>query len=92
MNDEQKGGKLALFEGGIEEGDILQGCMLGNCYFLATLASLAEKPNRIKNMFHEKELSSNGCYTIKCYKNGRYQEVKVDDYIPCLSLTTIEGK
>jgi calpain-15 len=43
-------GKLHLFAGKIEPNDIKQG-QIGDCYFLSSLAALAEKPDRIRNMF-----------------------------------------
>lgn len=39
-----------IFKGKVEPGDIKQG-YLGDCYFLAGLAALAERPDRIFNLF-----------------------------------------
>ena len=39
-----------LFEGKIEPNDIKQG-QLGDCYFLTSLACLAEYPERVKKLF-----------------------------------------
>jgi hypothetical protein len=38
--------KISIFDGGISPNDIEQG-ELGDCYFLAVLSSIAEKPDRI---------------------------------------------
>lgn len=39
-----------IFQGKIEPNDIKQG-LLGDCYFLAGIAALAEVPSRIKEIF-----------------------------------------
>jgi len=44
------GGEPDLFKGGIDPTDIKQG-MLGDCYFVAALATLAEWPERVKKIF-----------------------------------------
>ena len=38
---------------GIAPSDIIQGC-IGDCYFLAVLASMAEFPSRVKDMIYTK--------------------------------------
>lgn len=43
------GGSLAVFND-IGPNDIAQG-QLGNCYFLSAMASLAERPDRVKEIF-----------------------------------------
>lgn len=44
------GNEPELFKGGIDPNDIKQG-MLGDCYFVASLATLAEWPDRVKKIF-----------------------------------------
>ena len=39
-----------LFKNGIDPNDIKQG-MLGDCYFVAALATLAEWPDRVTKLF-----------------------------------------
>lgn len=84
-----------LFSGKIEPMDILQG-HLGDCYFLSTVASIAENPNRIMKIFNiefpnkSKEEVMNlcrqfGCYGVKIYDMGIPTEVILDDYFPCIS-------
>lgn len=62
--------------------DILQG-KLGNCYFLSAVAGLAEKPYRIKKIFPSYEINKNGIYMARILHKGIFQEVVVDDYVPC---------
>ena len=45
--------KYKLFEDGIQPCDVIQGG-IGDCYFLTCLSCMAEEPNRIKKMFHDK--------------------------------------
>ena len=61
--------------------DIKQG-RLGNCYFLASLSAIAEKPGRIQKILLNDEVNEAGCYAIKMYINGEKRIVVVDDYFP----------
>jgi len=75
--------KKALFNN-IHPNDIGQG-ILGNCWLLAGIAVLAEFPGRVKQLFKEQELSSDGTYHIYLYDmvEQKQFEVVIDDYIPC---------
>lgn len=66
----------------MDPNDIDQGA-LGNCYYLATLSSLAEFEDRVKAMFVTKEVNEAGIYLMKFFINGREQEVVVDEHLPC---------
>ncbi|BFU22619.1 calpain family cysteine protease, putative [Entamoeba histolytica HM-1:IMSS-B] len=68
-----------LYENGIEPLDIQQGC-LGDCYFLAALASLSEFPERIKTMIKS---CGNGKYEITLFYMGKERHIVIDDLIPC---------
>ena len=46
------------------------------------MASLAEKPDRVKAIFLTKEVNSAGCYALKFYINGECKTIVVDDYFP----------
>ncbi len=61
--------------------DIKQG-KCGDCYFLSTLSSLAEYPDRIKKIFLTQEINDAGCYAVTVYINGEKRTVVVDDYFP----------
>jgi hypothetical protein len=67
LNDEKEG--LKVFQGAIEPNDIKQGS-LGDCYFLSSLSVIAERPNRISNMFVTKEVNSESIYAVNITKNG----------------------
>jgi len=80
------GDKLKLYEGKIEPNDIKQG-RLGDCYFLCCLASLAEWPERIRNLIVEKEISKEGKYTVQLYAKGINKKITIDDRFPCIAGT-----
>ena len=67
---------------GINPNDIRQGC-LGNCYFLAVLASMAEEPRNIEMRFITKEMNKAGIYLMTFFVNGCVTPVVVDDFVPC---------
>lgn len=71
-----------IFEGGIEPNDIKQG-ELGDCYFLSSLAALAERPNLIQRLFSNKEISEEHCYCVWLCHDGIWEAVVLDDYFPC---------
>lgn len=75
------GSGLRLFKDGIEPNDIQQGS-LGDCYFLSSLAALAEKPERIKQMFLHRKRNPEGVYGMSLCKNGTARPVFVDEMIP----------
>jgi len=55
---------------------------LGDCYFLAALSALAEKPKRIKDIFGNQTYNPKGIYKIKFRVKGIVEEIIVDDYLP----------
>jgi hypothetical protein len=72
-----------LFDG-IDPSDIAQG-QLGDCWLLAALATLAEKPQYIQNCFVTRSFNPRGQYVVRLYdkKAAKYVNVTIDDYIPC---------
>ena len=66
--------------------DIVQG-HLGDCYFIACLAALTGKPERIIRIIKSGEVNKSGLYVINLCVNGYWQDVIVDDSFPVLSGT-----
>jgi len=80
LNDDE--GQLAVFADAITPSDIKQG-VLGDCYFLSVLSVLTEKSERIERLFALDQMNDQGIFSVRMYKNGVYQEVVIDNYIPC---------
>ena len=76
-------GRLHVVQGKIEPSDILQG-EIGDCYFLSSLAGIAENDQRIKDLFCSLETNEYGVYGANLYKNGIKMQVVIDDKIVCL--------
>jgi hypothetical protein len=47
------------------------------------LATLAERANLVERLFLTKEYKVNGVYRLKVNKSGVWNEVTIDDYMPC---------
>ena len=71
----------AIFSGRPSPRDIKQG-YLGNCYFLAGLAALAERPDRIFNLFLLQEKNELNYYSVKMLYKGKWMTIDMDEYIP----------
>lgn len=74
----------------IDPNDIDQG-QLGDCWFLCSVASLAEFPSKIEDIFrHPSSLETSlaersvGAYRVTLNKHGWWQVFIVDDYLPCV--------
>jgi hypothetical protein len=62
--------------------DIMQGS-LGDCYFLAAIASIAKYSKRLERIFLVKQHSPHGIYVIALCINGIWEDVVLDDRVPC---------
>lgn len=66
-----------VFKGKIEPDDIKQG-YLGDCYFLAALAALAERPDRIFSLFLTTEKNPQKYYSVKMLYRGKWMTIDMD--------------
>ena len=84
-----------LFQGNLMSSinidDALQG-YLGDCWIFSSLASVAEKPERIWRMFDTKTYNAAGIYSIRFYELGVPISVVIDDYLPFSGSWNIAGK
>lgn len=69
-----------LFSNNVEPNDIHQGG-LGDCYFLSSLACLAEYRNLIERLFEYYDLD-NGYFLIWLCIGGKWQLIELDGYFP----------
>lgn len=76
-----KGGKYYVYDQSISPNDIQQGG-LGDCYYLAAIAAVAEHRDRIKRVFLSREVNKIGCYCIALCINGVWEEIIMDDKFP----------
>ena len=70
-----------------EPNDIKQGLIPCN-HLDSALSSLAEKYNLIKRLFKTEFYNENGIYQIKLCINGEWTTVVIDDYFPCIPLSS----
>ena len=70
-----------------EPNDIRQGLIPCN-HLDSALSALAEKYNLIKRIFKTEYYSENGIYQIKLCVNGEWTTVVIDDYFPCIPLSS----
>lgn len=86
----------SIFQGNIQPNDIKQG-YLGDCYFLAGLAALAQRPDRIFNLFLLRSKNEVSFYSVKMLYKGKWRIVDLDDSVPFVFSTpafsrSVEGE
>ena len=59
--------------------------MLGDCYFVAALATLAEWPKRVEKIFITAKSEKAQVFGVKLYKDGIFQAILVDNHFPVFS-------
>jgi hypothetical protein len=69
-------GEKGVLPAGVKQGK------LGDCWFLASAAAIAEHPNRIQSIFKNSEYPSNGIFDISLYHMGSKVSVNIDDRLP----------
>lgn len=79
----EKNPKGIIFDGKPEPKDIKQG-YLGDCYFLAGLAALAERPDRIYNLFLLQEKNELNYFSVRMLYKGKWLTIDMDEYVPYL--------
>jgi len=78
--------------GGIELHDIGQGT-LGDCYFLAALAAIANShPDILYDMFEERQTWKSNVYTTRWLVNGQVSHISVDNMVPASSRNSYFAK
>lgn len=53
-----------------------------NIGFQAAASALAERPERLKNIFANAAINPSGIYRFLLRNNGRIEEIIIDDYVP----------
>lgn len=82
LKSQKKSGAPSLWgENGVQPGGVRQGS-LGDCWFLAAAAALAEHPDRIQRVFTNKEYSAEGVFEVTVYLKGSPIKEVVDDRLP----------
>lgn len=66
----------------IDSEDIMQGS-LGDCYFLAAIASIAKISKRLERLFLVKQYNTQGIYALAMCINGIWEDIVLDDLVPC---------
>ena len=62
-------------------GDVYQGA-LGDCYFLAGIAAVSERDDRMTKVFVNEQPNNAGLYAFNVYIRGIPRVVVVDDNVP----------
>eukprot|EP00438_Fugacium_kawagutii_P008174 Skav214668 [mRNA] locus=scaffold923:273191:275144:+ [translate_table: standard] len=62
---------------------------VGDCWFLSALAVVAQRPDLILRLFKgQTETRVDGRYTVQLFLDGRWDELVVDDQLPCVAQQT----
>jgi hypothetical protein len=70
--------QLTVVADGYDPKDIEQGS-LGDCYLLSAFSVLAQHPALLDQVLVTKEVNDVGVYAVRLWKDGRWQEIFLDD-------------
>jgi calpain-15 len=62
--------------------DVVQGGV-GSCWFISSLAALAERPELLLNTMSPQSYNPNGFHQVRLCIRGRWVIINIDDYLPC---------
>ncbi|CAF3875319.1 unnamed protein product [Adineta steineri] len=65
-----------------QPSDIQQG-VLGDCWLVAALALISERPRLLEHILLTKQINSQGVYLVRICHNGLWKTIIVDDCFPC---------
>lgn len=66
---------------GIKPDGVVQG-ELGDCWFLAAAASVAEEKGRIEKIFADEKYNPNGVFLMNMFYMGEPVKIVIDDFLP----------
>lgn len=72
---------LSVVSDGMTPSDIYQGS-IGDCYFLSSIAAIAENPKRLERLFFQDTVSPKGAYCVALNIVGVWVPVVIDDIFP----------
>lgn len=61
--------------------DVVQG-RVGDCWFLAAIATVAERPDLLRRNVVTQESNAAGCYQMRLFIDGRWRVYTIDDFVP----------
>jgi hypothetical protein len=73
---------IEIFLKDIEARDIKAG-PLSLRWILCAIATLSEKPDLVRKLFITQTYKQNGAYRMNLNKSGVWEELTIDDYMPC---------
>ena len=81
MRGEDKSYPVTLFSSP-SANDVVQGGV-GSCWFISSLAALAERPELLRNTMSPQVYNTNGFHQVRLCIRGRWVVINIDDYLPC---------